>query len=532
MRNHMAAGWFYSPSQIRRYLLSRPTSLRPPRNARAGNPIRILRQLDRHQWLMFVVGWMGWMWDAFDFFTVSLTITEIAKDFGVKNSDVSWGLTVTLMLRSVGALIFGSISDRYGRKWPMIFNLGLFIILELASGFCKTLPQFLGVRSLYGIAMGGLFGPAAATALEDLPYEARGLLSGLFEQGYAIGYLLAAIFYRALVPTTSHGWRSLFWFGAGPPILIIIFRLMLPETNYFQVTKVEREARHKADILAAGGTESKSNSLRAFWRESSKALKQNWVLLIYMVVLMTGFNSCSHGSQDFYPTFLKDTVRMSATKTTVITVVGQIGALLGGTTIGYLSSVTGRRLTMMWAAVAGAAIVPAYVLPRDLSLIASVFFEQFFVGGIWGPIPVHLIELSPPALRSLIIGLTYQLGNLASSASATIQGVIGERYPLPPAANGTKRFAYGKVIGIFMGAVWVYLLLFLFLGPEMSQEEREVEAEAAMQFERLRAQGVSLAEIGASRAKGQDLAELEMEFGHRNAKGDHEKGLVVEHVEG
>ncbi|KAK5016112.1 hypothetical protein LTR60_002561, partial [Cryomyces antarcticus] len=298
------------------------------------------------------------------------------------------------------------------------------------------------------------------------------------------------------------------------------------------VTKAEREARHKADALAAGGTESKSNSLRAFWRESSKALKQNWVLLIYMVILMTGFNSCSHGSQDFYPTFLKDTVRMSATKTTVITVVGQIGALLGGTTIGYLSSVTGRRLTMMCAAVAGAAIVPAYVLPRDLSLIASVFFEQFFVGGIWGPIPVHLIELSPPALRSLIVGLTYQLGNLASSASATIQGVIGERYPLPPGANGTKRFAYGKVIGIFMGAVWVYLLLFLFLGPEMSQQEREVEAEAAMQFERLRAQGVSLAEIGASRAKGQDLAELEMEFGHRNAKGDHEKGLVVERVEG
>jgi MFS transporter, SHS family, lactate transporter len=129
------------------------------------------------------------------------------------------------MLRSVGALIFGVFSDRYGRKWPMIINLFLFIVLELGSGFTQNLTQFLAVRSLYGIAMGGLFGPAAATALEDLPYEARGLLSGLFEQGYATGYLLAALFYRALVPTTSHGWRSLFWFAFSLPHLAL-FRLL------------------------------------------------------------------------------------------------------------------------------------------------------------------------------------------------------------------------------------------------------------------------------------------------------------------
>lgn len=197
----MAAGWFYSPKQIGRYLLSRPTSLKPPR-AKLRNPIHILAELDRHQWLMFFAGFWGWAWDAFDFFTVSLTVTEIAKDFGVSNADVSWGITVTLMLRSVGALIFGIVSDRYGRKWPMVICLVLFIILELASGFAQNLKQFLAVRSLYGIAMGGLFGPAAATALEDLPYDARGLLSGLFEQGYAMGYLLAAIFYRAVSAMT------------------------------------------------------------------------------------------------------------------------------------------------------------------------------------------------------------------------------------------------------------------------------------------------------------------------------------------
>jgi MFS transporter, SHS family, lactate transporter len=169
----------------------------------------------------------------------------------------------------------------------------------------------------------------------------------------------------------------------------------------------------------------------------------------FRVILMAGFNACSHGSQDFYPTFLKNQVELGPSDVTAITVVGQIGALIGGTTVGYISSFTGRRLAMMTACVFGGAIVPAYILPRNMTLVASAFFQQFFVGGVWGPIPIHLMELSPPALRTLILGFTYQLGNLASSASATIQSIIGERYPLPAAPDGTKRFDYGKVMSSF-----------------------------------------------------------------------------------
>lgn len=195
----MAAGWFYSPEQIARYFATRLTTLAPPKT-KLRNPIDVLGDLDRHQWLMFSAGFLAWTWDAFDFFTVSLCVTEIATEFNTTNSAVSWGITITLMLRSVGAIVFGSLSDRYGRKWIMIINLFLFIVLELASGFAQSLPQFLGVRALYGIAMGGLYGPAAATALEDLPYDARGLLSGIYQEGYAAGYLLAAVFYRAVSP--------------------------------------------------------------------------------------------------------------------------------------------------------------------------------------------------------------------------------------------------------------------------------------------------------------------------------------------
>jgi len=202
----------------------------------------------------------------------------------------------------------------------------------------------------------------------------------VFQEGYAIGYLLAAIFYRALVPTTTHGWRSLFWFGAGPPILIIIWRFTLPETNHFLVHKAERETK-QAQLAASPDHTNKSGSLRAFARDAGAALRANWFLIVYMVVLMSGYNSVSHGSQDLYPTFLKSQVNMGATQVTVVTVVGQIGAILGATVFGWLSTFTGRRVAMMIAAVCGAAIVPAYVLPHNDDLIASCFFEQFFVGG-------------------------------------------------------------------------------------------------------------------------------------------------------
>ena len=136
-----------------------------------------------------------------------------------------------------------------------------------------------------------------------------------------------------------------------------------------------------------------------------------------------------------------------------------------------------------------------------MKLVATCFFEQFFVGAVWGPIPIHLSELSPPAMRATMLSFTYQLGNLASSASSTIEATIGERFPLAPSATGVERYDYGKVIGIYLGAVWAYQLFFLFLGPEMSQDERNEYGASADDLEKLRKQGVSLADIGAQRAK-------------------------------
>jgi len=169
-----------------RYAATRVSTLKPPME-HIANPFKLLALLNGQQWLFFLCGFIAWTWDAFDFFTVSLTVSNLAKTFGKTNAEITWGITLVLMFRSVGAVTFGIAADRYGRKWPFVVNNVLFIILELATGFCQNYKQFLAVRAIYGIAMGGLYGNAAATALEDCPEAARGIISGMLQQGYAFG---------------------------------------------------------------------------------------------------------------------------------------------------------------------------------------------------------------------------------------------------------------------------------------------------------------------------------------------------------
>jgi len=452
---HMSAG---------RYLATRLPTLKPAHD-KVPNPISLLRTLNLQQWLFFLVAFFAWTWDAFDFFTVSLTVEDLAETFGKTNTDITWGITLVLMLRSVGSIVFGLAADRYGRKWPFIVNNILFIVLELGTGFCNTYNEFLGVRALFGIAMGGLYGNAAATALEDCPEAARGIISGMLQQGYAFGYLLATVFSRAFVDTVGHGWRPLFWFGAGPPVLIIIFRLCLPETKAYQERQRLREES--------------PNAAKVFLNEGKVALKRHWLLLIYMVLLMAGFNFMSHGSQDLYPTMLKNQYNFSPNKVTVTQVVANLGAMTGGTVIGYSSSIVGRRFSIVAMCILGGILLYPYTFTSSTAVIAAAFFEQFCVQGAWGVIPIHLMELSPGSLRTFVVGTSYQLGNLVSSASSTIEATIGERFPLPPKGK-TKRYKYGLVICIFMACVYAYVILLTFLGPEYRGKNFDVAADEDM----------------------------------------------------
>ncbi|KAF5127864.1 Carboxylic acid transporter [Metarhizium anisopliae] len=332
------------------------------------------------------------------------------------------------------------------------------------TGFCQTYSQFLACRALFGIAMGGLYGNAAATALEDLPEEARGLMSGILQQGYAFGYLLCAAFARGLVDTTSHTWRPLYWFAACPPVIFIAIRFMLPETKVFQEReRMRNEAGHVGKSAGA-----------VFISEGKVALRRHWLLLTYLVLLMAGFNFMSHGSQDLYPTMLENQLGFSKTAVTVTQVVANLGAMTGGTVVGFCSQSVGRRFSIVLCCIVGGALLYPYGFVGDKSIMAAAFFQQFCVQGAWGVIPIHLMELSPGAFRTFVVGTAYQLGNLVSSASSTIEARLGERFPLPPSEKGVKRYEYGKVICIFMGCVYAYTLLLTFLGPEHLRRKFDV----------------------------------------------------------
>lgn len=450
----------FSASSISNYFAGRLPSLKPPNfqeKKHLLNPFPPLKLITRKQWAFIMIAFAGWTWDAFDFFSVSLTATHIAKDLNRTVHDITWGITLVLMLRSVGAVIFGLAGDKWGRKWPFIVNCALFTVLQIGTGFVKTYQQFLGCRAIFGIAMGGIYGNCAATALDDCPVDARGIISGLLQQGYAFGYLLVVIFNRAITDNAKQSWRALFWFSAGPPVLIIIARLMLPETDTFLAQK------HLEKEVSENNPEGKT-----FGGNAKQAFKTYWLMFIFLVFFMAGMNFMSHGSQDLFPTFLSSQLGFSNNRSTVTNSVANLGALVGGITIGHMSEFVGRRLSIMICCVIGGALIYPWGFVHNNGINAAVFFLQFFVQGAWGVVPIYISELSPPNFRSFIVGTAYQLGNLASSASSTIETTIGERFPLKDAEGNIidEKYDYGKVMAIFMGCVFGYVLFITFLGPE------------------------------------------------------------------
>lgn len=248
----------------------------------------------------------------------------------------------------------------------------------------------------------------------------------------------------------------MYWFAACPPVLFIGFRLLLPETKVFRERqRLRREAGQAGQSAGA-----------VFISEGKVALKRHWLLLGYLVLLMAGFNFMSHGSQDLYPAMLENQLGFTKTEVTVTQVVANLGAMTGGTVVGFCSQSVGRRFSITVCCIVGAALLYPYGFAGNKSIMAAAFFQQFCVQGAWGVIPIHLMELSPGAFRTFVVGTAYQLGNLVSSASSTIEAGLGEDFPLPASKTGVKRYDYGKVICIFMACVYAYTLLLTLIGPE------------------------------------------------------------------
>ncbi|HXQ40029.1 MAG TPA: MFS transporter [Candidatus Udaeobacter sp.] len=362
---------------------------------------RPLRELDQQQRNAVIASFLGWSLDAFDFFILVFVIKDIAHDFGSAVKDVAFAITLTLAMRPVGALIFGLMADRFGRRPTLMVDILCYSLMELLTAFAPSLGVLLVFRALYGIAMGGEWGVGASLTMESIPAKARGIVSGILQEGYAAGYLLAAVVYGLFYAFI--GWRGMFIVGVLPGLLVLYIRLGVKESPTWQRTE-----RPKMNIL--------------------ETLRGRWRLLIYTVLMMTAFNFFSHGTQDLYPTFLEVQHKLSPRAVGIIAVIYNIGAILGGICFGALSERIGRRRAIVFAALLAIPIAPIWAFSASAGMLAlGAFLIQISVQGAWGVVPTHLNELSPEEVRGTFPGFTYQLGNLLAAANAPLQAWIAER---------------------------------------------------------------------------------------------------------
>jgi len=388
-------------------------------------------------WLgSFLAGLSGWTLDAFDFFLVVLALTSIGKEFGQSVPKMLAASWATLALRPVGAFLFGAISDRYGRRRPLVFNLCFFSVVELATAFTHSYTQFIVVRALFGIVMGGQWGLGAALAMEKVPVRLRGVLSGLFQQGYAIGFLLAAGAYFALFD--RYGWRPLFFVGSIPALLAAAYVAL-------QVTEPESW---------------KHNRSKSF-NELGRTLLSHWKLFLYFTVFMMAMHMTSHGTQDMYPTFLEKDWGIIGKQKAMLTAIGSVGAIIGGLCVGWISDRIGRRLAMRLAMLGAIIAIPLWAFSHTLPmLICGALLMQFCVQGAWGVVPAHVAELSPDAVRGTLPGIGNQVGVVLSGGVAFIQALI--------ARSGTS---YAAAMAMTAATVFCLAGLLTFAGHEHKSKQ-------------------------------------------------------------
>jgi SHS family lactate transporter-like MFS transporter len=381
--------------------------------------LRELRSLNSSQRHTFAACLLGWTLDAFDFFLLTLCLRAIAADFHVGIKSVAEAIFWTLVMRPVGALLFGMIAERFGRRPTLMLNIVSFSVFGLASAFAPTLTTFLVCRALFGVAMGGEWGVGAALAFESLPAEGRGLFSGLLQEGYVMGNLIAAALYGLLYPHLHGsgmfvGWRVMFMIGALPALLAFYLRFKVDESPVWLAAKAKR---------LAGAADSTRSSL------DLGQFKKYLLSFLFLVLLMTAFTAFSHGSQDLYPTFLEKDHALSPVRVSLIIVIANIGALFGGVCWGAASERSGRKRAIIGASLLALPMVPLWAWSHSVAaLAAGGFLMQFMIQGAWGVIPAYLNELSPTPVRAVFPGFAYQLGNLLTSRNSVFQVALAQRY--------------------------------------------------------------------------------------------------------
>jgi SHS family lactate transporter-like MFS transporter len=432
-------------------------------------------ELDRHQWSAVAASFLGWTLDAFDFFLMVFMFGAIAKEFHTNVAAVAIASTLTLAARPFGALVFGMLADQYGRRPVLMVDILLYSLLEFASAFAPSLTVLLILRTAFGFAMGGEWGIGASLAMESIPPKARGFISGLLQEGYAAGYLLASVVFFFLFDRI--GWRGMFMVGLVPALLVVLLRLGVKESPVFEAQRSALPRRSPWTLAGVGlaalavamgpalvGAVDKTAMLKwVYFIDAPIALcglwafRKHWKMALYVVVLMTAFNFLSHGTQDLYPTFLQKQHHLDTHTVGTLTVIMNLGAIVGGLAFGAGSERIGRRWTMAIAALGSLLILPLWALSHTVGMLAlGAFAMQVMVQGAWGVIPAHLNELSPTDARGAFPGFAYQLGNLLASGNAVWQAQIAE-------ARGDD---YSLALALVAGAVALVIALVTLFGPE------------------------------------------------------------------
>ena len=369
------------------------------------------------------------MLDAFDFFVVVMTLTAIAKEFGRSDAEIAFSIALTLAFRPVGAFIFGLLADRYGRRLPLMLDLIFYSIVEVLSGLAPSYWSFLVLRALFGIGMGGEWGVGASLVMEKVPPRLRGVFSGLLQQGYAAGYLLAALCYFFVFP--RWGWRPMFFIGGLPALLALYVRFQVKESEVWERT------RHRD------------------WASLGRGILSHWKLFLYLWALMTMMNFVSHGTQDLYPTFLQRDWGFTPQGRAVLTAFTMFGALTGGVLFGFFSDRIGRRRSIVIALAGAVLMIPAWAFAPSIPVLyLGGFFMQFMVQGAWGVIPAHITELSPDSVRGFLPGFAYQCGVAVAGLVAVLEAWFA------------ARLTYTWAMALTAGTVFVVCAIVAWFGPE------------------------------------------------------------------